>query len=294
MTRGAAARRTVCRWKISLHCGQNHISLRSVVLNARFEEKNYFGVDEIIFCVARCTVWELLAKARELEVCLLVRFSAHICHHSNYIALCPWESVWNAVLRFHSLGNYKECHLLGCEAVWLLLERSFRRSVSPPSSGWKESVFIFSVLQLLVTANVVPSSLILFPQMMEAIRFSETSVLTRATRRHIAEDGLLHSHRREHLNSYVGNCNSHSKTCHCILNLFIFIQRNCLIPYPNLRALAFVLHVRNCIQLPWTESVTWLSVLTLECFSKQFLHLSLGGTVFKLPLAVYSAETMDY
>jgi hypothetical protein len=28
--------------------------------------------------------------------------------------------------------------------------------------------------------------------MMEAIRFSETSVLTRATRRHIPEDGILH------------------------------------------------------------------------------------------------------
>jgi hypothetical protein len=45
-----------------------------------------------------------------------------------------------------------------------------------------------SVLQLLVTANV-PSLLILSIPMMEAIRSSETSVLTRATWSHIPESG---------------------------------------------------------------------------------------------------------
>jgi hypothetical protein len=35
--------------------------------------------------------------------------------------------------------------------------------------------------------------------MMEAIRSSEMSVLTRITRYHIPEDGILHSHRRENL-----------------------------------------------------------------------------------------------
>jgi hypothetical protein len=43
---------------------------------------------------------------------------------------------------------------------------------------------------VLVTANVVPSSLILFTLMMEATHSSETSVLTRATRRHIQKDGV--------------------------------------------------------------------------------------------------------
>jgi hypothetical protein len=35
--------------------------------------------------------------------------------------------------------------------------------------------------------------------MMQAKRYFETSVLTEATRRHIQEEGILHSHRHENL-----------------------------------------------------------------------------------------------
>jgi hypothetical protein len=60
-----------------------------------------------------------------------------------------------------------------------------------------------SVLLLLVTANVVPSSPILVTVMMEALRSYETSVITRTTRRNIEEDVIRHSRLRENLKSYI-------------------------------------------------------------------------------------------
>jgi hypothetical protein len=56
------------------------------------------------------------------------------------------------------------------------------------------------MLRLLVTANVVPSSLILDTLIMDAVL---TSVDTRATRRNIPEDEFIHGHSRENLKSYI-------------------------------------------------------------------------------------------
>jgi hypothetical protein len=68
-----------------------------------------------------------------------------------------WNSVIHVALIFVIRICIAECHLLECDAVWLLQEPTFRRNVSP-HQGEKN--------QLLVTANAVPTSLILSTLMM--------------------------------------------------------------------------------------------------------------------------------
>jgi hypothetical protein len=62
-------------------------------------------------------------------------------------------------------------------------------------------LFLHSVRRLLLTADA-PISQILVTLMMEAVCSSETSIFTRATRRDIPEDDILHSHCSENLTSY--------------------------------------------------------------------------------------------
>jgi hypothetical protein len=92
---------------------------------------------------------------------------------------------------------------------WIWLRMAFvRTDVSEKNVAsiimvTRTEVFIHSLLLLLVTANVARSSPILLTLIMEAVFSSITSVPTRTTRSHIPEDGILHSHLRENLKSYI-------------------------------------------------------------------------------------------
>jgi hypothetical protein len=79
-----------------------------------------------------------------------------------------------------------------------------RADVSEKLTSSKIRVKISELRTLLNTANVVHSLMIPVTLMMEAIRSSETSDLTRATRRHhIPKDRHLHCYRLEDIKSYI-------------------------------------------------------------------------------------------
>jgi hypothetical protein len=78
-----------------------------------------------------------------------------------------------------------------------------RTAVTEEHSASVIRVTRIGVRRLLVTDNVIPSSLILVTLMMEAVNSSETPDRTRATQRNIPQGGILHSQRHKNLKSYI-------------------------------------------------------------------------------------------
>jgi hypothetical protein len=89
------------------------------------------------------------------------------------------------------------CEMRRCEAL-------VRIDVSEEPTAYNAGMKRISELRIMLALTIADlSSVIIFILMMEEIRSSETSFLTLATRRRRTEDGILHSHRRENLKSYI-------------------------------------------------------------------------------------------
>jgi hypothetical protein len=136
-----------------------------------------------------------------MQMCLHLSLSAH-CTPSYCFSI-------NTVLLQIRINTYKYVSVKNAVSGMMRRVALVRTDFSEKCSAsinkviFDELVFPRNVLRLLVIANVVPSSPTLVILMMEALRSSEMSVLKRATRPHILEDGILHSHRREKLKSYI-------------------------------------------------------------------------------------------
>jgi hypothetical protein len=121
------------------------------------------------------------------------------------------------------------------------------RRVALVRTDVSEERSIHSLSRLLVTANVVPSSPIHVTLVMEATRSSETSVLTRATRRNMPKDDIIIS--KESFNILI--CNNNFQLSN-VLHTFYLLLLMALRLFVGLNIFSSFLILYTVDMTPWT------------------------------------------
>jgi hypothetical protein len=155
-----------------------------------------------------CKIWGF--HSNDYEECRLLGYknSVHTSQETRYVsAKEPSRLMLCKILGFRG-GDYEECRLMGYKTTVRASHETHYLSTTALSrlmlckiwgfhgGDYEECCllgFLRSVLLLLVTVNLFTSSSILVT-LMRVTCSSETSVLTRATRRNISEDSVLHCH----------------------------------------------------------------------------------------------------
>jgi hypothetical protein len=99
-------------------------------------DTHFFSATEP-FQLMLCKIWGF--HGRDYEECCLLGYKNPVqtSQDTHFLSATePSQLMLCTIWGFHG-GDYKAYRLLGHCAVWLLYEPTYRRKISPPSSGWK-------------------------------------------------------------------------------------------------------------------------------------------------------------